>query len=178
MRVNLLQLARKALLTLIVCALTLGAAGAVLGRLYGYQALSVQSGSMAPLLQRGDAVIVARHVGHLQRGDIVSFVSPQDSRIIVTHRIVGIHAARRLVQTKGDHNVAPDPWIAESAVMGTVVYRAPLLGRMLDMLRTPLGLIAIVYTPAALIVIAEVRRLQQHYREGSTGSYHYTLHGY
>jgi signal peptidase len=123
---------------------------------HGGRVMSVQTGSMQPMFSRGDAVIVRPVApGSLRVGDIVSYRSLHDARVIVT-----IHPGGSLT-TKGDNLYGNDPDISQRAIIGQVRAVAPGLGHLQDWLRTPYGLIFAVYFPALLLIIGQVRRVVQ-----------------
>jgi len=67
----------------------------------------MQTGSMRPLIAPGDLVVVRPvPVGEIRIGDLITFREPTGSRLIVTHRVVGIEEtdAGRAFTTRGDAN--------------------------------------------------------------------------
>ena len=93
-------------------------------RLFDYQVLTVSSGSMSPVLETGDLIVVKpASTDDVSEGDVVLFKSGGD-RIPTVHRVVGVNeietrirdsttggievsTERRLV-TQGDANAEPD----------------------------------------------------------------------
>ena len=129
------------------------------------QLLSVQTGSMRPLLQPGDAVLVRRiPASELRPGDVVSFRSPADNRITVTHRVLTVDNVAGVAMTKGDANRSADSPVPSDDVLGRVERRFAKLGYLIDMLHGPAGLLLGVYLPAALLVVGELRRLTAYFR--------------
>lgn len=124
----------------------------------GRQLLSVQSGSMVPTLRRGDAVLVEPvSASRLAVGDIVSYRSSTGSQVVITHRLIGRNLAAHTLITAGDaQQDRPDSPIQFSQVQGRAVAVAPALGVVLDFAHTPLGLVALIYAPAALIIGQEL----------------------
>jgi signal peptidase I len=135
---------------------------AVLAKEYGVRVLSVQSGSMVPVFSKGDAV-VARQVplGVLRPGEVISYKSPNDPSVTISHRLITIDTKSGLLTTKGDSLPTSDPPIPASAVIGRVGYVVPGFGYILDWLHTPLGLLAVLYLPAVGMIVMEVRRLSR-----------------
>lgn len=120
-----------------------------------YRLMVVLSGSMAPTLLAGDAVLTRAGVTSLQEGDIVTFRRQGE---LVTHRVVEVQAGQLV--TRGDANNAPDPWpVAISDVEGVYVLRLPFLGYLVWFARQPLGWVSLVILPAAVLVASEVRNL-------------------
>ncbi|MGC1177220.1 MAG: S26 family signal peptidase, partial [Candidatus Saccharimonadales bacterium] len=92
---------RGVLLSLIVLAVIF-AVGLLIVRSRGEQLLSVQTGSMVPTLRPGDAVIVKPSAAHdLTVGDIVSYQSPRDSNLVVTHRLTRVDKRTGWLTTTG-----------------------------------------------------------------------------
>lgn len=132
----------------------------------GWRGLSVQTGSMRPSLEPGDLVLTRRVAAEqLRVGDVVTYGVP-NQRQTITHRIVEIRGSGnqpRQFVLKGDANSAPDPPIFEQQIVGKVARSLPLLGKLTDALRTPLGLALLVYIPALSVVWGELKRLSRHY---------------
>jgi len=120
-----------------------------------YRIMVVLSGSMAPTLRPGDAVLIRSGATSIHEGDIVTF---QREGQLVTHRVVEVESAQLV--TRGDANNATDPWtVPISAVEGIYVLRLPFLGYLVWFARQPIGWLALVILPAAALVIGEVRNL-------------------
>jgi signal peptidase I len=119
--------------------------------LAGYRLLIVRTGSMTPGMPVGSAAITRpTDVIRLRVGDVVSFHPPQQPRVLVTHRIYRITTDRTgrssvLIATKGDANVAPDPWVLRPADrLGRRIAVLPRAGYLLVTLNQPPALILIV----------------------------------
>lgn len=148
--------------------------GTALWRMQTVQVMSVQSGSMSPAINKGDAVVL-RPVDRrdLKVGDVVSYRSPANQAVIITHRVVAVESNWGLLVTKGDNTERADKPVAAAEVIGRVDARIAYAGFALDFLRSPAGLIAAVYIPAGTIVLLELRRLASYY-----GKPTYRLVGY
>lgn len=166
------------LLKVLLTASLLLAAGFIYARLDGYELLSVQSNSMRPVMQRGDAVLVHTRDADVGIGDVVSYISPAHPDVVITHRVIGVDDTRGIIATKGDNTPLVDPPVPAWNIVGTVTWVAPEAGFMLNLLRHPVGLIAAVYLPALAIILSEVRRLSRYYATGRqyTRPLHYRLH--
>ncbi|HET7320656.1 MAG TPA: signal peptidase I [Candidatus Saccharimonadales bacterium] len=128
---------------------------------------SVQTNSMQPTFQAGDAVLVKQaDTSNLHAGEVVSYTSPASPRVIVSHRVISVDKARGLVTTKGDNAKRPDVSFSPNLVRGQVSAVLPWLGHILDNMHKPLGLAVGVYMPAAFVLISEMRRLAKHYGRG------------
>jgi len=148
--------------------------GLALWRVQGDKLLSVQTGSMVPVLKRGDAVAIVKvDPKTLQAGEIVSYLSPVNSAVTVTHRVVRLDLKHGVVITKGDALAQPDPPVPLDLVLGRVRAQVPKIGFAINELHKPIGLVAGVYLPALGMVVFEVRHLARAYRRR-----HYRLYGY
>ncbi|HUS26782.1 MAG TPA: signal peptidase I [Nevskiaceae bacterium] len=132
----------------------------------GWKALSVQTGSMRPAIGPGALVVVHRvAVESLQPGDVITY--QKTAQQTVTHRLVRVDTRPggtvQLI-VKGDANAVADQPVYASQLVGRVAYHAPWLGHAADAVRTPLGLLIMLYVPALLIVADELRRLAEYYR--------------
>ncbi len=109
--------AAAALVTWIVLGLAVAALATVtLGpRLGLFQVETVLSGSMQPVFEPGDLlVVVPEPLSAVRAGQVLSFHAPTPDHRVETHRVVrvinpGLHP---VIVTKGDANAAPDPWRA------------------------------------------------------------------
>ena len=115
---------------------------------FGIGVAVVLSGSMEPEISSGDLLIVTEREGYAVE-DIVVY---QDGRMAVTHRIISISGDE--VITKGDANNAPDDPITMSQIKGKVLFAIPLLGYLVDLIKTPIGTILIL--AAAVFLLFEV----------------------
>lgn len=105
---------------------------------FGFGAAVVLSGSMEPELSVGDLLIVARQDNY-DVGDIVVY---QDGRMAVTHRIVSIDVNK--VITRGDANNTEDRPITMDQIKGKIVFSIPVLGYVINIVKTPLGTLCIL----------------------------------
>lgn len=139
----------------------------VTAKYQGYRLLSVQSESMVPRISKGDLVAV-KNVPEQQLavGDVITYTDPVDPALLITHRIVKLQLENSGAEivTKGDANAAADLPISTAAVVGRVNKIIPAAGKAVDALRKPIVLALIVYLPALMIIISELRRLERYYR--------------
>ena len=131
----------------------------------GSKLMSVQSGSMVPAIKKGDLVSVQRiPTRELRVGDVITYASAEDPTVTVTHRIVALTGDMTgRVVTQGDANEVADQAVYPAQIIGRVDHTVPYAGFMVDAIRHPLGLIAIIYLPALIVVIAEIRNLTRHF---------------
>ena len=130
--------------------------GAALGLLLGGfgTVLVVSSGSMAPVLKPGDAVldrfVPAHRVG---AGQVVTFFD-QGRGVLVTHRVVSVEdiGDRRQFVTRGDANTGVEIWsIDRDGPLGLLVGRVPHAGYPLAWLSSE-PVMATLYLLLAVIV--------------------------
>lgn len=129
------------------------------------QLLTVQSASMQPTLQRGDAVIVEpKSLQQLEVGEIVSYHHIHDRGVIVSHRVTKINATKQTVTTFGDATRSIDTPTPNRLIIGRVAAVAPNLGYVIDFIRKPLGMILLIYVPAITVLCKEIYRVTRHIR--------------
>src|SRR5215210_1495489 len=102
-----------------------------LPNVFGYQALTVVSGSMEPTLGTG-SVVIDEVISPLDArpGDIVTFQDPLHPRQL-THRLqrMGVEGDTAYMVTLGDANDAPERWTVQTnGHIGRVVAHLPKLG--------------------------------------------------
>ena len=105
---------------------------------FGVGAAVVLSGSMEPELSEGDLLFIAERESY-GVGDVVVF---QDGRMAVTHCIVSIDGETAV--TRGDANNADDQPINVSQIKGEVVAAIPLVGFVVNAVKTPVGTLGII----------------------------------
>lgn len=135
----------------------------------------VLSGSMRPDLPVGGVVITRRvPVSDVHVGDVIVFREPDGSQGLVVHRIFSETPgpAGAVLQTKGDANAAPDPWLI--TLRGEHAYRAvfavPLVGYAAVWAHNPTGSRALVVLGTLLVVIAAAASLALRRREARRAS--------
>ena len=113
---------------------------------FGVGLTVVLSGSMEPELSVGDLLVVAEQDSYAI-DEVVVF---QEGRIGVVHRIIEMDGTT--VTTQGDANNAPDEPMDISRVKGKVVLAIPLIGHVVNMIKTPVATVVIL---AAAIFLLE-----------------------
>lgn len=100
---------------------------------FAYYPSAIVTGSMMPLIQPGDAVIIDKltsleEVKALQVGDIIQF---ERDGLMINHRIIEITevGGQILYCTKGDHNnVADTPLVEMKDIRGRIIQIVPKVG--------------------------------------------------
>ena len=133
-------------LTVIAAVLLMGA------RLIGLQVFTILSGSMEPNYSRGDLIYVQKvDVNSIQENDVITFVLNEDL-VVATHRVVRIDAAKQHFYTKGDANAIEDGEpVHFKNVLGTPVFRIPLLGYVSNYIQNPPGTYIAISAAAVLV---------------------------
>lgn len=135
---------------LLVCNLYLILMERVMGvqhpTVWGYSAAVVASGSMQPALLVEDLIVNHAQDSYCE-GDIITF---RDGGSLTTHRIVEVTDEGYV--TQGDANNTADPdLVPPDAVIGRVVGRIPGIGRAISLLRTPFGMLFLIFAGLLLI---------------------------
>ena len=112
---------------------------------FGYGMANVLSGSMEPTFSKG-AVLIVKKSDAIQKGDIVVYQSESE---LIVHRVIAINGDQ--VQTQGDANNVADPEFSKSQIKGVVIFWIPGFGNVVEMLRTPTGIILILLLAFLLV---------------------------
>jgi len=122
---------------------------------FGYGAAVVLSGSMEPEFSKGDLIFVKETLEYAEN-DIVVF---QDGNTLVVHRIIEID--EDTITTKGDANNAADEPITKEVIKGEVIGCIPCVGEVVNLIKTPLGTLAVAAAAIALVEIPRRREKQK-----------------
>lgn len=105
---------------------------------FGFGTAVVLSGSMEPELSVGDLIIIAERESYAV-GEVVVFC---EGRTAVVHRIVA--QDEESFTTRGDANGKDDKPIPKGNVKGEVVLVIPLVGYVVNVVKSPLGTVAVL----------------------------------
>ena len=118
----------------------------------------VASGSMIPVLQVYDVLIVQGHepFEEIEIGDIIVFNRPSDHNRVIVHRVVSIlDDEPKTIRTKGDANAASIPGtdfpITKEEYIGKVAYTLPQVGYVTQLLKPPINYILIAIVIGVMI---------------------------
>lgn len=129
----------------------------------GHQLLIVRSGSMAPTIQTGDAVVTRSTTAAAVRvGEVLTFTDPSRPDRLLTHRVRELqpHPVTMEFVTQGDANTGAERWaMAREGTLGTLALRIPKLGYTLAFLQTGRVRVGLVTIAATLLGFAAVRRI-------------------
>ena len=119
----------------------------------------VASGSMVPVLQVNDVLIVQGHepFEEIQVGDIIVFDRPSDHNRVIVHRVYSIMSDDpKTIKTKGDANPGIIPGtdfpITEEEYIGKVAYTIPQVGYITQLLKPPVNYVIIAIVIGVMIV--------------------------
>ncbi|MFI5933135.1 signal peptidase I [Actinoplanes sp. NPDC051494] len=151
----------RGLLIMVVTTVLTLTAWTVVPLLWGWQAYTVTSGSMSPLVRPGDVVIASPHVGSGPRiGQVVVIGPATPGGEPVTHRVVEQLPDGRY-RTRGDANAQPDSrLVAKDQLIGVGHVVVPLAG----LVRLHGGPIAPTLAGLALVTFALTRRRLPRFR--------------
>ena len=119
----------------------------------------VASGSMIPVLEVYDVIIIQGHIPfeEIEIGNIIVFNRPSDHDRVIVHRVVSIiDDDPKTIRTQGDANNASIPGtdfpITEEEYIGKVEYTLPQVGYVTQLLKPPTNYIIIVIVVGVMIV--------------------------
>jgi len=119
----------------------------------------VASGSMIPVLQVYDVIIIQGHVPfeEIEIGNIIVFNRPSDHDRVIVHRVISITDDNpKTIRTQGDANNASIPGtdfpITEEEYIGKVEYTLPQVGYVTQLLKPPRNYIIIVIVVGVMII--------------------------
>ena len=119
----------------------------------------VASGSMIPVLQVYDIIVIQGHepFEEVQVGDIIVFDRPSDHNRVIVHRVESIlNEDPKTVRTQGDANPSfirgTDYPITEEEYIGKVAYIIPQVGYITQILKPPMNYIIIAVVIGIMII--------------------------
>lgn len=119
--------------------------------------------SMYPTIKAGDVIVTYKEDGNkYNKGDVITFTSPKNGGITITHRIVEVSSlnGEYSYKTKGDNNNTEDSELINgSNVLGRVIFKVPKAGYVQQFLVTKTGWIVAVILPAMGIVIYDILKV-------------------
>ena len=128
--------------------------------------LVVSSGSMKPILEIGDIIVVSgrNQYTELEVNDIIVFTLPTDSKRVIVHRINSIdkYGEKGIeIKTKGDNNPNVDGWtVLEENYIGTVVTSIPSVGKITIWLSPPVNYY-IIFFVILILLTNEVKKKEK-----------------
>jgi signal peptidase I len=136
---------------------------AVAPQLGGYRSFTVRSGSMTPAIETGDVVVTAPISPLAARtGDVVTFVDPEGTGKLFSHRVQSVRAVGGEVAfvTRGDANTSTERWrVPADGSIGRVAYRIPKVGYALSYIDSAPARLALIAIPALLLLWTALARI-------------------
>lgn len=155
--------------TAVVTAALTAAAIFLAPTLLGWQVATVITGSMAPVYPAAAVVAIAPvDAADVRSGDVIAFRAEAD-RPMVIHRVVGVAqgADGPEFRTKGDANEDADATPVTTAnLRGEVRFGVPLLGYLVQAVRTPVGFAALLVVPGVGLIVREIVSMRRTVRAG------------
>ncbi|WP_066315654.1 signal peptidase I SipW [Bacillus sp. FJAT-29814] len=128
-------------------------------KIFGYEVLTVLSGSMEPGIKTGSIIAVkpVNDPTKLQKGDVITFKAADNPNILITHRITEVQKVDSTVQyvTKGDNNDAkdPSPVTTDRVVAEYKGFTIPYVGQFMAFLQSKAGAIYLLIVPGVLMIL-------------------------
>ena len=130
--------------------------------IFGYRVFSVASGSMIPVYNVNDVILVKDvDVNKLKVGDDIVYVGNRGGveGLVVSHRIIKIDEIDGKTQrifTQGLNAEGTDPSIGPSQVLGQVVEVVPFITPVNHILKNMYGFFFLIFLPLVLIICLEI----------------------
>ena len=121
---------------------------------FGYGMANVLSGSMEPTFSKGSLLIV-KETKDVRQGDIIVYQSGSE---LIVHRVIDVD--QNQITTQGDANNAADPTFDKTQIKGVVIFWIPVLGSIVNTLKTPVGIILVLLC-AFLLVEGSFRKQKE-----------------
>jgi signal peptidase I len=147
---------------LLICMVLLVVSAKMAGgtpKIFGYEIMTVLSGSMEPGIKTGSIIVVkpVSDATKFKKGDVITFKASDDPNKLITHRIVDIQKVNSSVQyiTKGDNNNSkdPSPVPAASVVAQYVNLTVPYVGYLLGFIKSKMGAVLMLIVPGLIMML-------------------------
>jgi signal peptidase len=128
---------------------------------FGFQHFVIQSGSMAPVLNYGDIVVVRKmNPDDLKKNDIITFyadVNYDGNKEIVTHyfdSVVTMENGEKRYRTKRAEADALDSWkVGENDLIGQYVFHIKGIGKLIMYFKSSMGIRVLILDVIILYVL-------------------------
>ena len=132
--------------------------------IFGNCVMQIMTGSMSPILQVGDCVIVQKiPIDQLSPGDVIAYLSesPQINGLMVMHRIVKILPDGSFI-TQGDANPIPDDLpVRPDQIYGKYLRKSPFFTWLTSFANFRKVLLLLVMSMITVMAFYEVRSISQ-----------------
>ncbi len=123
----------------------------------GFTPFIMSSGSMEPKLPVNDIIITKKiKAEDIKVGDIISY---KYENIIITHRVTKVKRVgdNYFYETKGDKNKVKDKnLVTYSQIQGKYIFTVPILGTVINYVRTTRGMITVLAFVICLYVLYDI----------------------
>ena len=127
---------------------------------FGYKNFIVLTGSMKPTLNEGDIVFV-KEAKEIKENDIIAF---REQNSVVTHRVFEVYKenGEDYYITKGDANSGTDTRLLSiSDVEGKYVFKIPFVGKVILLLRKPIGIIILFIVLVMFLLLSSIKPIKR-----------------
>lgn len=130
-------------------------------RVFGYQLMTVLSGSMEPGIKTGSVIAIQpiTDAERFEAGDVITYQSANDPNTFVTHRIIQVEQDGSDVAyvTQGDNNEVPDvaPVPVANVVGEYTGFTIPYLGYVTTFAKSKLGIVLMMIVPGVYLMISQ-----------------------
>jgi signal peptidase I len=124
----------------------------VISPVIGFRLDPVRSGSMSPAIETGDLVI-SSHVDNedIHVGDVIVF---RHNGMLICHRVIALDFEQNWIQTQGDNNEDPDPFIISyNDVITKVGIVVPFMGHVVMFMKSVYGWTLIITIVAVMLLL-------------------------
>ncbi len=133
---------------------------------FGYQLFQIITPSMEPEIMVDDIIISKAYTGgEVQVGDVVTYIGREGEYRgkRITHEVIA--ADGNTLITKGVANPSADPAIQTSDIIGVMVYKTVILGKIYKVISSTAGFIFLLVLPLVIMIISECRDLIRQIRK-------------
>lgn len=136
------------------------------GSFFGYRLFTVASGSMIPMYNIGDTLLVKDvPIDDIKIGDAVTYKADSSTgeKVNVTHEVIDVEidpsTGKYSFHTKGIANNVEDPIVGEEQVVGKVIYCFVILSLIGYVTTNQVLLFTVIGVPFALLVAIEIIKI-------------------
>lgn len=135
------------------------------GSFFGYRIFTVASGSMIPMYEIGDTLLVKNvPIEDITIGDAVTYQTSltNGQRVNITHEVIDVEQdemGKYAFHTKGIANNVEDPIVGEDQVVGKVVHRFILLSILGYITVSKTLMLLVITLPLGVLVAIEIIKL-------------------
>jgi signal peptidase len=134
--------------------------------IFGYKTYVIVTSSMSPEYERSDVILVkSTEKDNIKIGDNITYkgVTGNFKGKIVTHKVIDIveKEGNKVFIAKGNKNLATDPDIYYSQILGVVKYKFQTISLLSKVIRTKIGFFFLVFIPLLTFFVLEIIKIKQ-----------------